>query len=158
MKKKLCWLAVVVFLLLSTQAFAAAVVESYSDEARTIPEDTFTVYGNPVYMRATGVLNGKEYRFDYLDADSTPLMSDQKVAVGTTIDSLIVPSDYPSAKALVWTCLIYRVSNGVLQDTDTFTVQASAIPEFPTALSGAVVAGICFGIFYYWRRKRSVKA
>ena len=36
---------------------------------------------------------------------------------------------------------------------DSFDVEQSAIPEFPTVITVIVVAGLCFGI-YYWMRKR----
>ena len=36
---------------------------------------------------------------------------------------------------------------------DDFEVSVSAIPEFPTVMAGIVVAGLCFGA-YYWMRKR----
>ena len=38
---------------------------------------------------------------------------------------------------------------------DVFYVAASAIPEFPTVMAGIGVAGLCFGI-YYWKRKRKL--
>lgn len=36
---------------------------------------------------------------------------------------------------------------------DDFYVASSAIPEFPTVITAIVVTGLCFGI-YYWMRKR----
>ena len=36
---------------------------------------------------------------------------------------------------------------------DGFTVQSTAIPEFPMVIAAIGVAGLCFGI-YYWMRKR----
>ena len=36
---------------------------------------------------------------------------------------------------------------------DTFAVAASAIPEFSTVFAAIAIAGLCFGI-YYWMRKR----
>jgi hypothetical protein len=35
----------------------------------------------------------------------------------------------------------------------SFTVEPSAIPEFPTIFAAIGVAGLCFAI-YYWMRKR----
>jgi len=37
---------------------------------------------------------------------------------------------------------------------DSFVVDASAIPEFPEVMAAIGVAGLCFGI-YYWMRKRA---
>ena len=37
---------------------------------------------------------------------------------------------------------------------DSFTVAATAIPEFPEVMAAIGVAGICFGI-YYWMRKKT---
>ena len=37
---------------------------------------------------------------------------------------------------------------------DVFNVDASAIPEFPEVMAAIGVAGLCFGI-YYWMRKRA---
>ena len=36
---------------------------------------------------------------------------------------------------------------------DSFVVDATAIPEFPAVITAIVVAGLCFGI-YWWMRKR----
>ncbi len=41
---------------------------------------------------------------------------------------------------------------GLLAD-DSYNVDASAIPEFPAVIAGIAVAGMCFWI-YYWMRKR----
>ncbi|MFC2013331.1 hypothetical protein ACFLU8_00320 [Chloroflexota bacterium] len=37
---------------------------------------------------------------------------------------------------------------------DDFEVLQSAIPEFPTVIAGIGVAGLCFGVYYWMRRKR----
>lgn len=37
---------------------------------------------------------------------------------------------------------------------DTFTVDAGAIPEFPTVIAGIVVAGLSFWIYYWMKKKR----
>jgi len=39
---------------------------------------------------------------------------------------------------------------------DVFEVTGYAIPEFPTVITGIVVAGACFGIYYWMRRKRQM--
>ncbi len=39
---------------------------------------------------------------------------------------------------------------------DSFEVAVDAVPEIPTILAGIAVAGACFGI-YYWMRKRRLK-
>jgi len=39
---------------------------------------------------------------------------------------------------------------------DSFYVAQSAIPEFPTVMAAIVVAGVCFGIYYWMRRKRQL--
>ena len=44
-----------------------------------------------------------------------------------------------------------------LQADYAFYATASAIPEFPTVIGSIVAAGLCFGI-YYWLRKRYRKA
>jgi hypothetical protein len=38
---------------------------------------------------------------------------------------------------------------------DTFEVAESAIPELPTVVTGIAVAGMCF-VIYYWMRKRKL--
>jgi len=36
----------------------------------------------------------------------------------------------------------------------SFTVESSAIPEFPTVFAAIGVAGLCFAIYYWMRKKR----
>ena len=41
-----------------------------------------------------------------------------------------------------------------LMANDSFYVAQSAIPEFPTVMAGIMVAGLCFGIYYWMRQRR----
>jgi len=158
MIKKMAWLPVIALLLLlmlSTPALAGVALESYSDAARTTVCDDFTVLDDPVYMKATGILSGKDYEFRYYDAGDTLLLTDGPITADVNDEAVseMTPSNYPSSTAGTWSCEIWSLAPSLKKDTDTFTVQQSAIPEFPTVLSAIAVATLC-GVAYLWMRKR----
>lgn len=135
-----------------------------------------------VYMKGTGFLDGAEtYNVGYYDADDTKRATDNGIALvsvsggrgtlGNTSDPYEPNYDLtsPPAAAGTWHAVVqpsgatafpsdYSTLSGAPDDykliaDDTFTVEASAIPEFPTVMAAIGVAGLCYGI-YFWMRKR----
>jgi len=149
--------------------------DSYEDTPPTIIRDTFNSSYQTVYMQGTGFAVGN-YTVGYYDgavASGGNLTAvDENISVNGTgiLNSQYLLSTDPNAAAGTWHALVqpasgytalpsdYNVAVGGpdtygLLANDSFTVEQSAIPKFPTVLAGIVVAGSCFGI-YYWMRKR----
>ena len=161
MKRWLFILAIILFMLIlfalvisGLPAFGAVTWCSYQDEARTQPCDLFTVKGSSVYMKADGLPSAaKTYQAKYYDATGQILLSYSGQSSSGVFLSEIRPSDFPASKPGTWKAELYKTEPSVvLLATDTFKVDQSAIPEFPTVAAGIGVAGLCFG-FYYWRRR-----
>ena len=151
--------------------------DSHTDAAREDPaEDTFANADSMVYMKGTGFANGN-YDVGYYDgADSRVLLAlDENISVtdGTLNSEYLLTTDKSAAPG-TWHALVQPASATPFPDpgsptdydeavnnpdtyelltNDSFLVEASAIPEFPTVMAGITVAGLCFGI-YYWMRKR----
>lgn len=148
-----------VFLLLSARAECAVVWDSYSDPERLAQCDLFVAKDCYVYMKATGLPSApKVYQAKYCDANGQILLSYTGQSSGGVFLSQIRPSDFQNppwtAKAGTWTAELYKTEPTVqLLVIDTFTVDQSAIPEFPTVAAGIGVVGLCLGSYYYWRRK-----
>ncbi len=147
--------------------------DSYQDSERNTVRDTFNDTYYTVYMKGTGFASGT-YNVAYYDAGAS---GGQKVTTETNItvngsgvlNSQCILSNYPSSIAGTWHALAqptggtafpsdYNTAVGApgtynLVANDSFTVQSSAIPEFPTMIAGIFVVGACSGI-YYWMRKR----
>jgi hypothetical protein len=149
--------------------------DSHTDIGRTNPaEDTFASPNTTVYMKGTGFTNGN-YNIAYYDAtvtgegnwiatdtnisvsngelNSAYLLTTNQSAIGGTWHALVQPfSGYTAFPGTYNTAVAAPDTYGLLAN-DSFTVQQSAIPEFPTVIAGIAVAGTCFAI-YYWMRKR----
>ncbi len=154
--------------------FTADTWDSHTDIARGAPpEEDFADPDTTVYMRGTGFPTATNYNVFYYDNDGYGWGTDSNIAAtGGTLDSLYVLTTYTDATAGLWHALVQPSTGYTGFDTsyttvvnnpdtyglianDNFNVQASAIPEFPTILAAIVVAGLCFGI-YYWMRKRKL--
>ena len=158
MKRFVICLLVLLLLVMPTVVRAAVAWDSYSDEARTIQSDDFDQYGSFVYMKAAG-LPGQDgyYEARYYDADMVQLQTETNMSSNGEFLSLILPSAFEgSAAAGTWTAELYDLTPKMkLLVTDTFYVQASAIPEFPTVVSGIGVVVVC-GVIFLWMRKKRV--
>lgn len=148
---------------------------SCSDSARTAVSNDFTGYGDIVYMYGENFDTTGTYKVAYYDggpahdgADGTKVQTDTYTdnVSGISENCQCRPADYGSSSYGTWNAVVYKttgtmpasynlVSTGDADYTvtDSFTVQQAAIPEFPTVMAGVMVAGLCFGI-YYWMRKR----
>ena len=145
--------------------------ESYSDSGHTTVEDNFTPGNNHVYMEGTGFATGN-YDVGYYDADGSLAATDENISVSaSTLNSeyllttdpyakgdgwwhaLVQPAGAPNSLPSTYAVAIADPDFYELMANDSFYVAQSAIPEFPTVMAGIMVAGLCFGI-YYWMRKR----
>ena len=144
--------------------------ESYNDPGHTTVEDNFTPGNSHVYMEGTGFATGN-YDVGYYDADGILATADENISVSTgTLNSEYDLTTDPYAKGDgLWYALVQPANATPFADNytdvaanpdtyelvanDSFNVAQSAIPEFPTVMAGIMVAGLCFGI-YYWMRKR----
>lgn len=148
--------------------------ESYNDPEHLVIEDNFANTTNHVYMEGTGFATGN-YDVGYYDGVGSwvLLALDENIAVGG--DGILnseydITTDQEAAADNWWHALVQPASGYTdlpgsyavaiadpdvygLMANDSFFVEASAIPEFPTVMAGIMVAGLCFGI-YYWMRKR----
>ena len=122
--------------------------ESYSNSARTAVSDSFSASPNTVYMRGTGFSTGSTYKVAYYDAGGTKRFEEGPLSVsGGNLDSSIVTNNYPTGAAGTWHAVVQRSGatafpaaySSINHDThevvadDTFTVNATALPAFPTA-------------------------
>ena len=150
---------------------------SYSDEvARTTVSNNFANYGDSVYMYGENIAVAVDtYKVAYYDGDGYKMGTDVvfDITVPPTdgvLQSEIRPADYEGAGAGfgTWHAVVYNTTGSMPASyaavskadpgyiiTDSFYVEESCIPEFPTVIGGIGVAGLCFGI-YYWKRKRKL--
>lgn len=133
------------------------------------------------YMEGTGFSSPSSgYKVGYYDAgvnggeltatDASPTLN------GTTLQSSYALNTDTGAASGLWHSVVFDTAGdipdyyldwedppgtwntGATNDGDKvvedyFYVSASAIPEFPTVFAAMAVMGLCFGI-YYWMRKR----
>ncbi len=148
---------------------------SYSSGRTTVIND-FTTYEDIVYMYGENFDTTGTYKIAYYDggtahdgADGTKVETDGPYtddSDGILDPSQCRPADYGSSSYGTWNAVIYKTtgtmpvsydlvskSDSAYVITDSFYVQPEAIPEFPSVVAGIVVAGMCFG-FYYWMRER----
>jgi len=156
--------------LVPSLVFAQITWESYSDANHNTPSDTFTQSHSTVYMYGTGFTKDAYYRIVYWDGGNNKRVSEVQQAL-TGAGKLSSQHTFaPPDVAGDWHCAVYSPDtydpdtynpsdpNLVADDTSytggyAFNAAASAIPEFPTIMAAIGVAGLCFGI-YYWMRKR----
>ena len=118
-----------------------------------------------VYIQGCYFASSDNFTVAYYDNDGTKVISDNKMtdANGVLNSQWYFPGDTGSAPG-TWHAVVYDndVATPALTYTPndpvsirecTFVVTQDAIPEFPTVMAGIMVAGLCFGI-YYWMRKR----
>ena len=105
------------------------------------------------------------YHVGYYDGNNAKILSDavNSTSSGELSSQCYFPTYQGTAQPGTWHAVVYKDPtsppetytaddpNSVVEDS--FDVTAAAIPEFPTAITAIAVAGMCFGI-YYWMRKR----
>ena len=126
----------------------------YSDYSESC-EDYNTGTSNTIYMKGTGFETGS-YTVRYFDALDAQVGTDAGVSITAPQDlqSLMACNTNPAAAEGTWYARVYRSADDALIAEDTFYVNINVIPEFPTVLSAIGVGGLCFGI-YWWMRKRA---
>jgi hypothetical protein len=143
-------------------------VDSYNDlDPLTQPTgDVFThgVDDHTVYIYGTGFTASHEYRVAYYDGDGDRVADDTSVQSDGSgnLDSHHMFAD-GSDQPGTWHAIVceraqtppetYDSDWEYTLTDDTFTVQQSAIPEFPTVLVAIAVLAICAGIYFWLRRK-----
>ncbi len=141
------------------------ILSAFSDSGHCTHCNNFSDYDteNIVYMRSTGLQPSHNYRIAYYDGgndkratedgtsdSSGNLTSLHTFAVGTDVAGTwhVIVCDQahtpPSSYDSNWT---YTLAE------DTFTVQQSAIPEFPTVMAAIVAFSLCIGVYLWMRRK-----
>jgi len=141
--------------------------KSYSDLAHSNQCDNFTDPYCTVYMYGPNFAKLTEYKIIYWSSTSQAFAEVVKSGAQYALASeyQFKDSDTPGD----WHCTVYlpdtyspesySVSDANITADDrsyggyAFHVAETAIPEFPTMIAAIVVAGLCFGI-YYWRRRR----
>jgi len=153
---------------------------SYSNSGRTTVSNDFSTYGAYVYMYGENFDTTGTYKVGYYDG-GTAHSGDSGAQIEVDIytndadgildESQCRPADWnigpPAASYGTWHAVVYKTtgdmpdsydlvskSDSAYVVTDSFTVEATAIPEFPTVFSAIGVGGSCFGI-YWWMRKRA---
>jgi hypothetical protein len=143
--------------------------ESYTDAAHQNQDDLFDQAGeNTAYMFGKGFVASTAYHAAYYDGDGAKLLSEgvSSNSTGDLSSLCYFPPYQGSAIAGTWHAVVYKDSVASPPETyiasdpdsvveDYFEVTSEAIPEFPTVISAIAVAGVCFGV-YYWMRRRKV--
>jgi len=131
--------------------------DSYESDYSTI-DDLYDTAGDIICMKGTGFAAGS-YVVRYYDDDGTQVGTDANITVpmvgepAGVLKSNLACNTNEGATAGIWNAKAYLSDGTTLIANDTFTVTPEAIPEFPTVIAALVVAGLCFSI-YYWMRKR----
>lgn len=147
---------------------------SYSDPGYGTPCDIFSDYASEhtVYMYGTEFAATTTYKvifWDFVDPDWVNRQTEPTASDGSGNLSAAHTFVYGTDTEGNWHCAVYTaIANPtsyvstdpdiVADDTSytgvyAFYVYASAIPEFPTIFAAIGVAGLCFSI-YYWMRRR----
>jgi unsaturated rhamnogalacturonyl hydrolase len=141
--------------------------ESYSSQ--WFQEDSFSGDTNRVYMKGEGIPAGT-IKIGYYDGGGVLREIDTYSGFpGGTLDmsECLFTAYTESATEGTWHAVVLRQTDDLpntyadaIADPDyvcddDFYVASSAIPEFPTMITVVGVAGLCFGI-YYWMRKRYI--
>jgi C1A family cysteine protease len=140
---------------------------SYSDLTHNTACDNFTNYSSQhtAYMYATNLVPSHDYRVAYydgsnnkVDTESTTSGASGNVSSQHTFNpvydtagiwhAIIFEATYtaPSTYSSSWPCILA---------SDNFTVQSSAIPEFPIAWTVIVALGFSAGLYLWLRRRMS---
>ena len=153
--------------------YTPATLESYDDAIQS------TVWGTPgdpyanetntttVYMYGQNYIASHGYTVGYYDNAGIKAISHSTSSLAdNTLSSQYLLGTDDQAEAGTWHAVVFDDDLGTpppsYADTpstdgymveDSFEVSASAIPEFPTVMAAIVVTGLCFGA-YYWMRKR----
>ena len=138
---------------------------SYNDSAYNYQDDTFSGDEHTVYMHGTGFTATHPYRVAYYDAavENNHIVTDavNSNAYGN-LSSDCVFTSYPADPG-TWHAIVcestkdppstYNSSWEYKIADDSFTVEPSAIPEFPTVIAAIAVCLLCAVAYVVMRRK-----
>ncbi|MFC2013070.1 hypothetical protein ACFLUE_02145, partial [Chloroflexota bacterium] len=142
--------------------------ESYDDGSQTNvwgttanPYDTGT---QTAYIYGAAFANSTQYKVAYYDGADDLQGQDTPTSGGTGALSSAFSLRRQNAAAGTWHAVVYGSAEtppstytpadvNIIEDDD-FLINQGAIPEFPTVIAGIVVAGLCFGSYYWMRRRR----
>ena len=155
--------------------YTPATLESYDDD---IQSNVWGTGANPyssatstttAYIYGPNFIASHGYTVGYYDNGGTWVVDHNISSAGdNTFSSQYILTTNPGAEAGTWHAVVFDDDLGSPPGTyaetsgaagymieDSFVVEESAIPEFSTVMAGIMVAGLCFGI-YYWMRKRKL--
>ncbi|RJS69217.1 hypothetical protein CW714_08880 [Methanophagales archaeon] len=144
--------------------------DSYNDSAHNNQDDTFGGDEHTVYMHGTGFATAHEYKVAYYDAPGDKSVDAHKIEVDTVnsdadgklSSDCLFTSYQDTADPGTWHAIVYEGTDtapstydsgwsGIIKD-DSFTVEESAIPEFPTVIAAIAVSLLCAGAYMVMRR------
>ena len=144
---------------------AASYKDTNDDQVPDTAEETFSDYETEhiVYICNTGLLPSHNYRVAYYDGgnDKRATEDDTSDSSGnlTTHHTFVAGTDAAGG----WHVIVcdtahtppstYNSTWAYTLGEDTFQVQESAIPEFPTVIAAIVSLSLCLGIYLWLRRK-----
>ena len=140
---------------------------SYIDAAFTTSTTTFSSSTHrTVYILATGFTASQAYRMAYYDGgDTKRLTRDRTSSVSGNFSShrtFVADTDVSGTWHVIVCSTSYTPPSSYSASWEntiashTFTVQSSAIPEFPTILAGIIALSLSMGI-YLWMRRKAIR-
>lgn len=133
---------------------------TYKDSGYSDDEDMFDEAAEHiVYVKGTG-LPSDTYIIVFWDANGVKIQVDQQTGTEISSSRTFVDASDPAG---TWYASVYVVATPTAHSDATnlkadyaFYATATAIPEFSTVMAAIGVAGLCFGI-YFWMRKKFKK-
>ncbi|MFC1926182.1 hypothetical protein ACFLWV_00315 [Chloroflexota bacterium] len=142
---------------------------SYRDSGRSQEDNNFVNPYRTGYMGGTGFTASHSYHVGYYDGADVLVLSEGVASDGSGNLQSMCGFEIVGAVAGTWHSVVYdddvasppatytaSDSNSVFEDS--FTVDASAIPEFPTIMAMISVTALCGAIYYWMRKRRRVRA
>ena len=138
---------------------------SYSDSGHTTACDNFTDYAteNIAYMHGTNLVPSHGYRVAYYDGSDAKIATDDVTSGASGNISSQRTFNPETDTAGTWHVIVceqaytpsdnYSASWPYTLISDSFIVQDSAIPEFPTVIAAIAALGLCVGTYLWLRRK-----
>ncbi|MFC1873366.1 beta strand repeat-containing protein [Chloroflexota bacterium] len=141
--------------------------ETYTTVWGTVADPYDDAY-DMAYMYGEGFLASQLYHVGFYCPSVAPnkvASTDPTSTAGGALSTQYLLSTDPSAESGTWHAVVYKdpdspPTNYDPNDPDAvidddFQVAASAIPEFPTVIAGIAMAGLCFDIYYWMRKKKA---
>ena len=139
---------------------------SYNDSAHSNPDDTFSGDEHYVYMQGDGFMQTHDYKVAYYDVHGWKAQTEADSSDGTgALSSQYDFTSNVSSAAGLWHSVVLNTTgsapntyDAALLDAnytvnDEFTVEQSAIPEFPTVIAAIAVCMLCAVAYVVMRRK-----